>query len=169
MRALLCTSLFLFLFTSCIPTKIAPAIEDYKVTVAKKFKKGLPKTHAFVFEDPKNANEFYSYVNNKFNRNDTNVYWNVPAVIGDNTYYLSFYEVERTSKAINIAPIIADIALVAISETSVNAFHDLYISRDGKWYVVLTVDDEAFNDSLDSNYAKRYLSTTNYTSLLFKK
>ena len=53
---------FLVLFAqSCIPLKIAPNIKGEKIVNAKKFKKDLPKYQGFIFEDTKNANEFYEF------------------------------------------------------------------------------------------------------------
>ncbi len=180
MRALLYITLFLLLFSSCIPTKIAPDIKGEKVMVAKKFKKQLPKINGFIFEDPKNANEFYKYINTRFQKNNVDVRWNVPFTIDNEKYYLSFYEVERTSNTINLAPMIIDAALE--NNDIVPILEDSYTSRSGKWYLVLTVDDENFYDCLKENYPKRetvvaylkqlkkhYLSTNNYDSLLFGK
>ena len=48
----------MFLFSSWIPLRIAANIKTDKVMVAKKFKRKLPKRHAFIFEDLKDANEF---------------------------------------------------------------------------------------------------------------
>ncbi len=66
----LATILFFLIFSSCIPLSIAPNIEDYKIKVAKKFKRKLPKDYAFIFEDTKEANEFYNYINLKYELND---------------------------------------------------------------------------------------------------
>ncbi len=180
MRTLLYFVFILFLFSACFSTKIAPTIKDDKVMVAKKFKKGLPKRSSFIFEDPKNANEFYQYINNKFKLNDENVGWNVPILVNDTKYYLSFYEVERTTKTINLAPIIIDAALEPNDHIPI--LEELYTSRDGKWYVVLTVSDDEFKDCLKEGYSERdeivvllrqlrkeYLATSDYRSLFFKK
>ncbi|MHA7059056.1 hypothetical protein ACWGOQ_0017655 [Aquimarina sp. M1] len=180
MRALSLITLFLLLFSSCIPTKIAPNIKEDKVMVAKKFKKGLPKRNSFIFEDPKNANEFYQYINNKFKLTNKDVGWNVPFFVNKVEYYLSFHEVERTTNTINLAPMVIDAALENQEMSPV--LEDSYFSRNGKWYIVLTVNDKGFKDCLKENYAQRdeivvflrqlrkeYLSTSNYKSLLFKK
>jgi len=180
MKALLFITFFLLLFSSCIPTKIAPTIKEDKVMVAKKFKKGLPKRNSFIFEDPKNANEFYQYINYKFNLNDKDVQWNVPFIVNDIEYYLSFHEVERSTKTINLAPMVIDAALEQNDHTPI--LEELYTSRSGKWYVVLTVNDQDFKDCLKEGYDERdeivvflrqlrkeYLSTSHYESLLFKK
>ncbi len=180
MKALLFIISTLFLFSSCVPTKIAPNIKDDKVMVAKKFKKGLPKRNSFIFEDPKNANEFYQYINYKFDLNDKDVQWNVPFIVNDIEYYLSFHEVERSTKTINLAPMVIDAALEQNDHTPI--LEELYTSRSGKWYVVLTVNDQDFKDCLKEGYDERdeivvflrqlrkeYLSTSHYESLLFKK
>ncbi|MFD2564677.1 MULTISPECIES: hypothetical protein [Aquimarina] len=177
MRALSYITFFLLLFSSCIPTRIAPNIKEDKVMVAKKFKKGLPKRSSFIFEDPKNANEFYQFINYKFKLNDKDVAWNAPFIINKEEYYLSFHEVERTSSTINLAPMIIDAALEANEVNPV--LENLYTSRSGKWYVVLTVNDQDFKDCLKDNYLKRdeivtflrqlrkeYLSTSNYNKYL---
>ncbi|WP_298540664.1 hypothetical protein [uncultured Aquimarina sp.] len=172
---------FLISFTACVPTKIAPRIKDYKVTSGKKFKKQLPKRTAFIFEDPKNENEFYAFINAKFKLNNKDVGWNVPFTVDNEEYYFSFYEIERTSNTINIAPIIADIALLAAYQTTgTYAFQDFHTSRSGKWYIVLTVNDKDLMDPLKEDYEKRaeivtflqqlkkeYLSTNNYNKYLF--
>ncbi|MBW1295147.1 hypothetical protein [Aquimarina litoralis] len=173
MRTLIFGFLLLLFCNSCFPTKIAPRIEDYKLTTGKKFKKQLPKRGAFIFEDPKNANEFYKFINAKFKLNDTDVRWNVPFKIAEKEFYFSFYEVERTSKTINIAPMIIDAALDP--DDTDPGLEDLYTSRSGTWYIALTVNDEEFMDPLKENYPqkeeviaylrnlkKEYLSTRNY-------
>ena len=53
------------LLSSCIPVKIAPKIEKDKVMLAKRFKRQLPRDHAYIFKDPKEADEFYNYINTK--------------------------------------------------------------------------------------------------------
>ena len=59
-------ALLAFFTFSCIPLQIAPNIDGAKIYKGKKFKKQLPKQHVYVFEDPKDANEFYTYINAKF-------------------------------------------------------------------------------------------------------
>lgn len=72
--------LIVFMF-SCIPLRIAPKIETDKVMVARKFKRKIPKQNAFIFEDTKDANEFYNYVNIKYQLDHNDVEFNVPFVI----------------------------------------------------------------------------------------
>ncbi len=94
--------LLVFAITSCIPVKIAPKFQnqDYKVMKAKKFQRKLPKETSFIFKDPKNADEFYYYINKKFNLNHKDVGFNVPFQIDGETLYLSYHEVERKTKLI---------------------------------------------------------------------
>ncbi|NVN17085.1 hypothetical protein GUA46_01920 [Muricauda sp. HICW] len=70
MKRFLPSIFVLVLLSSCIPLRIAPNIKDYKLIQGKRFKKGLPKKSVFVFEDPKDANEFYEYINTKFQLDD---------------------------------------------------------------------------------------------------
>lgn len=165
---------------SCIPLRIAPNIKTDKVMVAKKFKRKLPKRHAFIFEDPKEANEFYNYVNTKYELNHNEVEWNVPFVVENETFFFTFYEVEIPDKTINILPLFIDAALDNKGWDPM--FEDSYFSRKGNWYLVLTVNDDAMNDCLKSRYPKRegvlnylknlkneYLNTNNYLEALLKK
>ena len=168
--------------TSCIPTKIAPKFknEDYKIMSAKKFQKKLSKEEAFIFPDPKNADEFYTYINKKYRLNDTNVGVNVPILIEDQTFYLSYKEVEREDKAVNLPLVVVD----AKRESTGNAalFENQYVSRTGYWYIVLTVYDKNIKNCLKDNHPlkaktiqylenvrQEYLRTQNYEELLFTK
>lgn len=159
--------------SSCIPIKIAPKIKDYKIVVAKKFKRQLPKTYAFIFKDTKAINEFYNYINTKYQLN--NVGYNVPITINKAVYYLAFYEICKSNETINILPIIVDSALGS------DAFNSTYKSKKGNWYLVLTVKDGENKDALHPQYKYQnqvekylkqlkteYLTTTNYQELLFQ-
>ena len=170
----------MLLFTSCIPLKIAPKIENEKLIVAKKFKRTLPKKHSYVFEDPKDADEFYNYINTKYELNHGDVEYNVPVKINDNEYFLSFHEVERVTKTINLIPLFIDAGLDSKGHSPV--FEDMHSSRTGNWYIVLTVSDSKINDCLNPKFANReeilaflkemrleYLGTTNYMDALFRK
>ena len=59
--------LLAFATLSCIPVKIAPRFknEDYKIMQAKKFQRKMPRETSFIFKDPKDAGEFYNYINKK--------------------------------------------------------------------------------------------------------
>jgi hypothetical protein len=74
MKERLLLILSLFLFQACIPLRIAPSIDDYKIAKGKKFKRSLSKRQMFIFEDAKEAEEFYHFVNTKFQLNHKNVY-----------------------------------------------------------------------------------------------
>ena len=116
MKRIITTLLCVLLVQSCIPLRIAPTIKDYKVTKGKRFKKGLPKKNVFVFEDPKDADEFYNYINTRFQLNDYYVDVQVPFLIEDKTYYFSFYEVEIPTKTINLVPLMLDVALAKATD-----------------------------------------------------
>lgn len=164
---------------SCIPLRVAPNIDGAKIYKGKKFKKQLPKHYVYVFEDPKDANEFYTYINAKFNIDYDIGGGNVPLIIGDKKYYLTFYEVERNTKTVNLVPIAVDI----VSESKGNdpIFEDMYTTRTGSWYIALTVSDDDFNDNLkESDPARKtilkqldhlrneYLTTANYMEIYLK-
>ncbi|MGC6432361.1 MAG: hypothetical protein ACON5F_15055 [Jejuia sp.] len=165
---------------SCIPLRIAPDIETDKVMVAKKFKRKLPKQNTFIFEDPKDANEFYYYVNTKYGRNHNDVEWNVPFQLENNTFYFSFHEVEIPAKTFNILPWLIDAKRHRNGNDPL--FEDKYETRRYHWYLVITVSDDAFNDCLEPNYTHRtaileylrqikheYLNTQNYLEVLLKQ
>ena len=135
---------------SCIPLKVAPDIADGKVYAPKKFKKQLPKQHTYVFNDPKDANEFYNYVNAKFQIVYDDATGNIPITMNDKTYYLTFYEVERDTKTVNLVPILVNSAMENKGYTP--AFEEAEVTRVGYWYVALTISDTALGDALDPNY-----------------
>jgi len=146
--------LFVFLiFSSCIPLRIAPNIKEDKVMVAKKFKQNLPRDYAFIFEDPKDANEFYHYINTKYQRNHNNVEFNVPFWIDNEEFFLSFFEIEIPTKTINLLPIVIDAGLNSKGYDSM--FENQQYSRVGNWYLVLTVTDVDMIDCLKPNHVSR--------------
>ncbi|KKK47553.1 hypothetical protein LCGC14_3154020, partial [marine sediment metagenome] len=83
------------MFVSCIPYAIAPKLDENHISLAKKFKKGLPRINAYIFQDTKKANEFFDYIDYKLQPNPDYFSSNIPISINNTTYYLSFYEVER--------------------------------------------------------------------------
>ena len=179
MRQLLLLLVF-FIFYSCIPLRIAPTIKEDKVMVAKKFKRKLPRQHAFIFEDPKDADEFYNYINIKYELNHIDVGWNVPITIEGEKLFLSYYEVEIPSKTINLIPILIDASLNSNGYNPL--FEDEEFTRIGNWYLVLTVTDSDFNDCLKPSYQYQkeiikylralrieYLNTHEYIQVLLKK
>lgn len=175
------TVLLLLLGTvSCIPVRFAPNIRDYKIVLAKRFKRDLPKEYAFVFEDNKEADEFYNYINTKFNLNHQNVDLNVPLRVGMQTVFMSFYERDRISETGNLIPLLIDGILISKDHDPV--LEDAYSSRNAHWYILVTVTDQEFKDCLAPDYPTRqpiiaalkelkdeYLSTQNYDELLFSK
>jgi hypothetical protein len=165
---------------SCIPLRIAPNIKDYKLTQGKRFKKGLPKKNVFVFEDPKDANEFYDYINTKFNLNNYYVDVQVPFLVDGNTYYFSFYEVEIPTKTINLIPLALDVALNKAADME-PVFDEAHTSRIGNWYIAIEVFSDTEEDCLAENSISRekvlsylrklkneYLATDNYNEVVFK-
>lgn len=170
--------LFLLVY-SCIPYKIAPKIEGEKIIKAKKFKKDLPNYYGFIFEDTKNANEFYNFINTKYNLKKQNVESNVPIIINNKKYYLSFYERERTTSTLNLLPLAIDTHRNSNNKNPM--LEDLYTSRRGFWYLILTVIDNDIKDCLNPNYPnyeeiishlkklkKEYYSTNNYIEAQLK-
>lgn len=180
-RFLLICSTFLFLlFISCIPYKIAPKIQDYKIVLAKKFKKDLPRNYAFVFEDKKEANEFYHYVNAKYDLAFNDVESNVPLQIDQQTFYMSFYEREKTTEKVNIIPMAIDGLLH--SEGYDPILSEAHGSRDGYWYIIIVVTDSQMKDALAPSYEFsaqiekyldnmriEYFNTHHYSELSFRK
>jgi len=165
---------------SCVPVKIAPNIESNKVMNAKKFKRQLPDQYAFIFEDPKEANEFYNYINTKFELDDKSVDTNVPIEIDNTTYFMSFYETERETKTVNLVPIAIDAKRQSNGKNAL--LNEAHTSRKGQWYLALIITDANGNNQLDLNNSNRrkiinhfeklrkeYLSTANYYDVLFKK
>lgn len=96
---------------SSIPLRIATVIKTEKIIVANKFKRNLNNKFAFIFEDPKDANEFYNYLNRKYKLNHQDVAFNVPFQLKNKGYYFSFSEVEIENKTFNVLPVVADAAL----------------------------------------------------------
>lgn len=179
MKKLLLLFLVLFCF-SCIPLRIAPTIKTDKVMVAKKFKRKLSKQYAFIFEDPKDANEFYNYVNTKYELYHQDVEWNVPFEIDGEQFFFSFSETEIQDKTLNLLPLVADAALD--SKGYGPLFDNVYTSRTGNWYILIGVSDNDLNDCLKPDYLyrekvlkylrslrKEYLNTQNYLEALLRK
>ncbi len=171
------TIFLLFCLTSCIPVRIAPTIENHKIMKAKKFKRHLPRETSFIFEDPKDANEFYDYINTKFELNHVDVGFNTQFQIDGNNYYLTYHEADIPNRTLNLIPLIVD--LKRQSNGNEALFQDHYVSRKGNWYLVLSVyDDNLKNCLLDEHpnktqvvaYLERmrneYVTTHNYLQVL---
>ncbi|RDY59813.1 hypothetical protein [Flagellimonas nanhaiensis] len=172
-------------FHSCIPIRIAPKIQDYKVVKGKRFRRSLPKKTVFVFEDPKDANEFYNYVNTKFGLQDYYVDVEVPFIIDQKEYFFSFYEVEIPNKALNLFPFIFDAAFsAAVGNDGVEPILSddaESVIRVGSWYIAIEVFSDSEKDCLHEDSISRdkvltylrelkneYLSTQNYNEIVFK-
>lgn len=89
MRILLMLFSILFL-CSCIPLQIAPKIETYRVIKPKRFKCNIPRGYGFVFEDPKEANSFFTYLQIKFRLPADHSFIQIPQLLDQKLYFLSF-------------------------------------------------------------------------------
>ena len=169
----------LLFIISCIPIKIAPSLKEGKVLKAKKFVKQLGNRYVFAFEDPKNANEFYYYINAKYQVSYDDSEGNIPVIISDKKTYLTFYEINKETQTINLIPLAVDAALENKGRSPI--LHDVESSRSGKWYIVLTVTNEAMQDCLRPSYSsqkevvaylenlqKEYMSTSKYLEVYLK-
>ena len=136
----------LFLAASCIPYKIAPNIEDYKIVTAKKFKRDLPRQFAFVFEDDREADEFYHFINGRFELGHENASSNVPFEVNGQIYYMSFHEREKTTETVNFVPLLVDGFLN--SEGYDPILEESYTTGNSYWYIIITVRDSESNDCL---------------------
>ena len=68
----------------------------------KRFIKQLPFRYGFVFEDPKDAREFYQFVNVKLAGTSDWSAINLPFQLEGTRFYLSLYEVEKATKTLNL-------------------------------------------------------------------
>lgn len=165
---------------ACIPLSIAPDLHDGKVIKTKKLVRNSHLKYAYGFNDTKDANEFYNFINIKYARNHDQVEGNVPISINNRSYFLSFYETEKSTKTVNLVPIVVDGILD--SNDIDPMLTDIHVSRQGNWYIAITVADAGLQDALDPEYRERsqvttylkalqeeYLYTQNYNSLLLKK
>ncbi|MEX0315938.1 MAG: hypothetical protein AB3N18_17295 [Allomuricauda sp.] len=180
MHKTLLLSLSLLFISSCIPLRIAPNIKDYKIKNGKRFKRDLPKKTMFIFEDPKDENEFYNYINTKFQLEDYYVDVEVPFDLDGKMLYFSFYEVEIPTKTINLIPIVIDGILSQTTEMD-PMLEEVHTSRIGNWYIAMEVFSKTERDCLheDSTYRPQllmylsqlkdeYLNTVNYNEVVFK-
>lgn len=171
----------LILCQSCIPLRISPDIENYKVTKGKKFKRGLPKRQMFIFEDHKQAGHFYEYINNKFQLEDDQVYDDIPFMISEDQYFFSFYEIDIPDKSINLFPVIFEAVLLGVlnSEEDIESVPEEV--RKDNFYIAIEVYNDFEKDCLSkealsrevvlkylSTLKKEYLATNNYNELVFK-
>jgi hypothetical protein len=165
---------------SCIPVSIAPKIKGQKIVKAKRFKRDLPKDYSFIIEDPKDADEFYNFINIKYDCGYIDVDTNVPFQIGNQVYYLSFFEREKVSRTWNLIPIVID--LKRESNGNDPMLEDIHVTRKGKWYIVMTISNEKMEDCLAPKHESRqkvvsylknlrheYYSTHNYIETYLKR
>lgn len=170
---------FCFSMISCFPVKVAPRIDGAKMFKGKKFSKQLPKQQVYVFEDPKNANEFYYYINAKFGMDYDEIGGNVPVSLSGKNHYLTFYEVERKTKVVNLVPTVVEVIIKSQEEDPI--LSEIQIQRSGTWYIALTVTDDDLSDNLKGEDPARssivayldglrneYLSTANYMDIYFR-
>ncbi len=171
--------LIFFCLTACIPVKIAPNLEKGEVLTIKKFIPNLGNTNAYIFTDIKKENEFYWYINAKFHLDYDDFDGNIPVLIGKENYYLTFYEVSKETKTINLIPILID---AKRNENNRNPImEDSYVSRTGTWYIAITLTTENTEDVLKQNHPdfkkvlnylkglkEEYLTTANYTEVYLK-
>ena len=175
MKYLILFFIGLFVF-SCIPIKIIPRIEDYKITKGKKFQKQLPKQQTFIFEDSKKSNEFYKFLDAKIGFDNLKMDYYLPLKINNNKYFLSYYEVSRDSKTLNFIPILFDATIQTKGYKPL--FEETYAtkSRNGKWFIAITIHNDKSSDCLQDNFKNKqqvisylkmlkdeYLETSNYT------
>jgi len=181
MHRILLFALCLFILQSCIPLRIAPDIETYKVSKGKKFKRSLPKRQMFIFEDSKKAGAFYSYINTKFQLDDQDVYDDIPFEISGQQYFFSFYEIDIPDKSINLFPVLFSAALNAALSIEDDGDAEPEEIREDNYYIAIEVYNDIEKDCLTpdalskelvlkylSDLRSEYLTTSNYNELVFK-
>ncbi len=156
-----------------MPVKVAPNLKEGRILDAKKFLKKRKSGFVYVFQDPKKENEFYNYINTKFQTNYDDEQGNIKITINKMPYYLTFYEVNKETKTINLIPILINSKLEEKGKAPL--LKDAERSSIQTWYIVLTVTDVFLEDSLAPSYSHRakvlhyleqmqheYLTTSNY-------
>jgi hypothetical protein len=179
MKHLLVYILMFAFFTSCIPLSFAPNIKTDKAKLAKRFKRDLPKQHGFIFEDPKEADEFYTFINTKYQLPGINR--KIPLWIDSKPYIMNVYERRRTTRTLNFIPILIDAALSDEDRGVPGFFNSFYTTRNEKWFIIITLTDLNGQDALMPNHEKRnanlvflrslqkeYLNTANYMEAYFR-
>ena len=177
---LLSISILLLFLASCVPISIAPNIETYEIVKSNRFKKDLPPFYGFVFENPKEADAFFQFLQAKYDLESTHFDAAIPVQFNKQTYYLNYYEREKTTKTVNVIPIAID----AKRESNGNdpIFEDVHLTRSGQWFLILMVTDGEMKDVLKPNHSERpnivaylealkneYLSTHNYAETYLKR
>ncbi|MBS9461288.1 hypothetical protein KIM67_02610 [Flagellimonas sp. 389] len=138
--------LLILVVCSCTPFQTAPTIDDYQITKGAQLKEGLPEKNLFVFEDPKDANEFYNYINTKFNLENYYVDVEVPFNLDGRNYFLSFYEVEMLDRTVDTFGTVLGIIAGEELEEEPEEF---------KHYIAIEVFSSIENDCLKETYPSR--------------
>lgn len=165
--------------TSCIPLSFAPDIKTDKVKIAKRFKRDLPKRYGFIFEDPKEADEFYTFINTKYRLPWINR--KIPLWIDKKPLIMNIYERKRTTSTLNFIPILMDAALSSDDSGVPGFFNSFYTTRNEKWFIIITLTDLSGQDALMPDFERRninltflrnlqkeYLNTANYMEAYFR-
>lgn len=167
---------------SCVTVKKAPKIETFKIEKGNDFSKELPPVPMFVFEDPKDAYDFYDYVNVKYDMRDKEVGFNVPVEITGDTLYLTYYEIERETQKVNILGRVTNEVIKKTLDSDEGLESIARDQRTGTWYIGITARDEMWSSALNESHAlsesvinyleemrQEYLRTHNYNELRFLK
>lgn len=142
MKKLLLILFFPFITQSCIPIKSAPRIENYRILEGREFKKGLPPRQTFVFEDKQDVNAFYDFIDHKFQLGNEQVMDDVPFRVNGHQYFFSFYEVDKSSKTINLFPFLLSVA------TKSEDREDPEMVKNDYYYIAIETYSDLENDCL---------------------
>ena len=100
----------------------------------------------FVFENPKDANHFYDYVNIKYQLKSENVYDDIPFKSDGEYYFFSFYELDIPTRTINLIPIVIDVLFDRADIGPI--LEEIHTSRMGTWYIAIEVYNDIEHDCL---------------------
>ena len=109
----------------------------------------------FVFKDEKKANEFYNYIDTKYQLNNINVIDDVPFQIDGEQYFFSFCEVDIPNKGLNLFAIVADVFLNGALNNQNISNGTTSVSRNSNWYIAIEVYSDSENDCLQINSLSR--------------
>ena len=127
MKDLLLYLLLFAFFTSFVPLSFAPNIKTDKVKLAKRFKRDLPKQQGFIFEDPKEADEFYTFINTKYQLPGMDR--KITLWIDKKPYIMNVYERSRATNTVNFVPFILDLLLSGEGNENQGFFSSFCSSR----------------------------------------
>ncbi len=135
----------------------------------------------FIFENPKDADHFYDYVNTKFTLNDENVYDDIPFKIGGQHYFFSFYEVDIPDKTINFLTFFISHTLsAALDYEDENDTAPEEVRKENDYLAIEVYNDIEHDCLTDTSLSREvvlkylralkeeYLSTHNYNEVVFK-